>query len=671
MPADFPELSAPAFEALAKAALLQDPFPIQALVASGTPPQALDPLFDGGLLTEQDDGEACLSDRLERTEILSRLSWSAKRKLSLSLAQAYASLNEDPAMAARLYLQAQQHREARSLYLRAAREMCQVNEYTTALESLRAAFEIWPIDEDAEQRASALHEMARCATNCQDHRAACLALEELLEMASERQLVSEQIELRQRLAQALGALGDHLRAREHLETGAAVAEKAGMAEQSAKLLRRLAQAQGDALRLRDALKTLDRARGAALACQDWALVSDILAYAAMLTAMLGRIEEANTTLDEALSIAIERDLPEQITNAYRRKANINEYASNYEAYRDTELAALDRCRVLNQKSGAQACLTCVAYAFFRLGQYEESLEAIHEAIEIMGVEGELLAGARCIRVCIQALRTHSQELHPQLEEALRYNRMHGGRVFEFYLLWTMGANAILAQELPIANDAFERLIALWKDTDDCKDVVPGLLCAASHHCSENQGGQLARCIDILNTISIASESAEPRWALLAASAEDAWLRGKPQLAIERFREASEGYKEMRLPFERAWTLWRLAQVQYRTGNANDAVATWREAEELAKFHGLRPLARAIARDRRLLKGDNSETPVLTPRQLEVARLIAAGCSNKEAADALSLSPRTVEMHVASLIERLGCRSRAEAASRASQLGLIA
>lgn len=670
MPTQIPTLPAPSFEALAKAALLVDPFIIQALLASGTEPLALDPLFDNEILEELENGEACLANPDSREEILSRLSWSAKRQLSLTLAKTYLSLNAKPAEIAQLYLKAQQHAEARAQFLEAAQIDCKANDYRSALDSLRSAFEIWPIDEEIDQRKNALAEMARCASNCLDHQATSLALEELLEMARQESSLKEQVELNQRLAQLATARGDHLQARERLAAGAAIAEDAGFLKQANSLRRRLAQAQGDSLHLRDALDTLQIVREASLTSQDWSLLSDTLAYAAMLTAMLGSIKEANTLLNEALTLAIDKDLPDQITTAYRRQANINEYASNYEAYRDSELAALDRCRTLDQKEGTQACLTCVSYAFFRLGQYEQSLSAIEEAVETLHAEGELFAGAICIRHCIHALQTNNQDIHPQLDEALRFNRLHGGRVFEFYVLWAMGANAVLTNQTKRAFEAFEQLSSFWKETDDHKDVAPGLLCAASFYASENRASQLALCIDIFNTISRRSESPEPHYGLLAATAEDAWLHGKTDLAITRFQQAIKGYQSMSLPFEQAWTLWRLAFVQAQAGESAEALLAWKQAEEIAKRHSLRPLSRNISRDRRLHQTNKSEATALTARQIEVARLIAAGHSNKEAADHLKISPRTVEMHVASLIERLGCRTRTEAASKASQLGMI-
>jgi DNA-binding NarL/FixJ family response regulator len=61
---------------------------------------------------------------------------------------------------------------------------------------------------------------------------------------------------------------------------------------------------------------------------------------------------------------------------------------------------------------------------------------------------------------------------------------------------------------------------------------------------------------------------------------------------------------------------------------------------------------------------------LTPRQYSILGLIAKGLTNKEIASHLNLSPRTVEMHVALALERLNCRTRSEAVSRAVSQGLL-
>ena len=60
---------------------------------------------------------------------------------------------------------------------------------------------------------------------------------------------------------------------------------------------------------------------------------------------------------------------------------------------------------------------------------------------------------------------------------------------------------------------------------------------------------------------------------------------------------------------------------------------------------------------------------LTPRELEVLRLIAAGQSNQAIADALFISLLTVKGHVKSILAKLGVDSRTAAAAHAHRHGL--
>jgi pimeloyl-ACP methyl ester carboxylesterase/DNA-binding CsgD family transcriptional regulator len=63
-------------------------------------------------------------------------------------------------------------------------------------------------------------------------------------------------------------------------------------------------------------------------------------------------------------------------------------------------------------------------------------------------------------------------------------------------------------------------------------------------------------------------------------------------------------------------------------------------------------------------------PALTSRQLEVLRAVARGLTDKEIARELSLSPRTVEMHVARILAALQCANRAQAVGKAKGLGIL-
>jgi DNA-binding CsgD family transcriptional regulator len=61
---------------------------------------------------------------------------------------------------------------------------------------------------------------------------------------------------------------------------------------------------------------------------------------------------------------------------------------------------------------------------------------------------------------------------------------------------------------------------------------------------------------------------------------------------------------------------------------------------------------------------------LTAREGEVLRLIAAGMSNRNIAEELYLSPRTVERHIANIYLKLGVHNKAEATARALRHALV-
>lgn len=61
---------------------------------------------------------------------------------------------------------------------------------------------------------------------------------------------------------------------------------------------------------------------------------------------------------------------------------------------------------------------------------------------------------------------------------------------------------------------------------------------------------------------------------------------------------------------------------------------------------------------------------LTKREIEVLTLIAQGHSSKEAADALYVSKRTVDFHLANIYDKLQVNNRVQAFRAATRLGLI-
>jgi DNA-binding CsgD family transcriptional regulator len=71
-----------------------------------------------------------------------------------------------------------------------------------------------------------------------------------------------------------------------------------------------------------------------------------------------------------------------------------------------------------------------------------------------------------------------------------------------------------------------------------------------------------------------------------------------------------------------------------------------------------------------LQEKNSGQSLLTPRQMEILRLMAAGLSNRAIADELILSLATIKSHVVHIMDRLGVSSRMEAVAVARQSGWL-
>lgn len=70
------------------------------------------------------------------------------------------------------------------------------------------------------------------------------------------------------------------------------------------------------------------------------------------------------------------------------------------------------------------------------------------------------------------------------------------------------------------------------------------------------------------------------------------------------------------------------------------------------------------------KADELSQSGLTPREIDVTRLVAKGCSIEETASLLTLSPDTVKGYVKNIYSKLGVNNRSEITLKAISLGLI-
>ena len=148
------------------------------------------------------------------------------------------------------------------------------------------------------------------------------------------------------------------------------------------------------------------------------------------------------------------------------------------------------------------------------------------------------------------------------------------------------------------------------------------------------------------------------------------LIGEPAIARDYSEEALRVCSEMQFRPEMALTRLQLAEILLKNYRADRAAALDHLAFAAAELEamGMQP---ALKRALRLGAGKRRPREVrptypdgLTEREVEVLRLIAGGMSNRQIADELVLSVRTVERHIANVYAKAGVRTKSQATAYA-------
>ncbi|MEC3981178.1 ATP-binding protein [Amycolatopsis sp. H20-H5] len=136
-------------------------------------------------------------------------------------------------------------------------------------------------------------------------------------------------------------------------------------------------------------------------------------------------------------------------------------------------------------------------------------------------------------------------------------------------------------------------------------------------------------------------------------------------AVKFLDDARARYERLPAPYHAALAAERVARCRLDSGESDAADAFSALAEVFDRLGATRDAARcrhafrstgAVAPSRRGRRGYGDE---LSPRERDVARLLSEGHTNREIAEVLFLSRRTVEQHVASVLRKLKVRSRGE------------
>ncbi len=169
---------------------------------------------------------------------------------------------------------------------------------------------------------------------------------------------------------------------------------------------------------------------------------------------------------------------------------------------------------------------------------------------------------------------------------------------------------------------------------------------------------------------------EPTAWFRTGAAQHAHVHGRDEPAD--WAAATAAWAAAGQPVRRAAAAARWADALVRTGGSRDeATGLLRDALAVADGVGAEPLAaelRTLARRARLVVDADGAPPGrsaldVTPRELDVLRLVALGRTNRQIGETLFISEKTASVHVTNLLRKLGVGSRVEAAAVAVRSGI--
>lgn len=276
------------------------------------------------------------------------------------------------------------------------------------------------------------------------------------------------------------------------------------------------------------------------------------------------------------------------------------------------------------------------------------------------------------------------------------DRLEPARAADLDLLAARLASARL--DLPAARAAIDAALARPLGDED-PDGALELIIAALHIEGILDSRTSADRVATLELRLRAIATSGPAEPALLQWAEAELARSRVDDSPECWRKVADLFENSRRPQLAAECHLRRAEAAIRLRNrrtASRAVAD--VARLLARFHSCRLEAELADFTRRTRIGSNADgrpgpgvdgssvkqasallpTPLperaaaagLTPREIDVLRLLTEGASNRQLARALGITEKTASVHVSNLIGKLGVRSRMEAAAAAHRQRLL-
>ena len=299
---------------------------------------------------------------------------------------------------------------------------------------------------------------------------------------------------------------------------------------------------------------------------------------------------------------------------------------------------------------------------FRTGRWEPAMAAAHEALGLFEEtqQASEVASAAAVLARMEAARGNADDCRAHAQRALASDVEFGLRSSAAYALAALGFLALGTRrpdEAVAPLETAERLAALGAVGEPWMLLsAPDLVEALAH------AGRHARALEVLRDFE-ARAAAVGRVSALAAAARCAGILDTEGLWEDAFEEAVALHARMPTPFEHARTELCYGERLRRARRRADARARLRSALEVFDELGARPWSERARAELRA-SGETARrrsTPVdaLTQQELAVAKLVAGGATNRDAAATLFVSPKTIEFHLGNVYRKLEVRSRTE------------